>query len=165
MNKKTKRNIIICIIIVLLFCFINNYTTMLFRVNKYNKYVDSNVKFKDSKDVAKSFIKLMIDNNFDEAYSLLNEKTKNVFKSSNELKEYFVSNYTNVNKEENGILIVDKYSQIKDEYNIYSYIIVSEKYKAPKDYDPYYFESEFNIFDSITIYEKSPMDYNIEINI
>lgn len=165
MNENTKRNIIICIIIVLLFFFANSYTTTLFSVNKYNKYTTNDIKFKDPKEVVKNFVTLMIDNNFEDAYKLLNEKTKSIFKSSDELKEYFVSNYINVNKNENGVLIVDKYSKVSDGYNIYTYIVVSEKYKAPKDYDPYYYESEFNIFNSITIYEKSPMDYNIEINI
>lgn len=164
MSENIKRNIIICIITILLFFFANSYTTTLFSVNKYNKYTTNDIKFKDPKEVVKNFINLMIDNKFEDAYKLLNEKTKSIFKSSDELKEYFVSNYINVNKNENGVLIVDKYSQVNDGYNIYSYIVVSEKYKAPKDYDPYYYESEFNIFNSITIYEKSPMDYNIEIN-
>lgn len=165
MNENTKRNIIICIIIVFLFFLANSYTTTLFSANKYNKYTTNDIKFKDPKEVVKNFVTLMIDNNFEDAYKLLNEKTKTIFKSSDELKEYFVSNYITVNKNENGVLIVDKYSKVNDGYNTYTYIVVSEKYKAPKDYDPFYSESEFNIFNSITLYEKSPVDYNIEINI
>ncbi|MDF2865793.1 MAG: hypothetical protein K0R72_610 [Clostridia bacterium] len=165
MDKKIRKNIILCLVIILLFYFANSYTTAIFRVNKDNKYIDDNIKFKSPKDVALNFVNLMIDNNFDEAYKLLNLQTKSMFKSSDELKDYFLNNYININKNKEGILVVDKYSKIDNEYNVYSYVIVSQKYKSPKEYDPFYSESEFNIFSSIAVYEKSPVEYSIEINI
>jgi uncharacterized protein YxeA len=163
MNIKTK--ILMCIIIILVYCFISNYTTTLFKVNKYNTYSSDDIKFKNSEDVAQDFISLMIDNKFDEAYKLLGEKTKVTFKSSNELKEYFINNYSNINKMKDGILIHEKYSRVDKGFNTYNCVIVSKKYSSPKNYDPMHSENEFNVFSSITIYEKTPMDYTIEINI
>ena len=165
MNIKTKRKVIICIIILLIYFTVNNYTTTLFKANKYNTYKSENITNKDYKHVTKNIIDLMIDNNFNEVYKLLGERTKSTFKSSDELKEYFNKNYSNINKMKDGIIVQEDYSRVDKQYNTYNYIIVSRKYKSPKNYDPLYSESEFNVFDSITIYESSPIDYTIEINL
>jgi hypothetical protein len=163
MRKKMKKVIIICIITLSIYLFLDFYTTQIFSLNSFNSY-NSDIN-KDSKTIVKNFLNLMIEDDFDTAYNLLNQKTKSIFKSSSDLKKYFKENCNNINKEENGILIKENNSIISKDSIVYDYTIVSLKYKSPKNEDPWYYESEFVVFDKLILKEITPYNYDIEIDI
>lgn len=157
-----KKRIILVICLILVFYTIYRYTLQANIVSEFNVYSKDNLKYISNENVIENFVNLLINDKFDEAYGMLDNKSKETFKSSEELKKYFKLGYEDLK----GYFTVEKvYDYVEGEYLVSNYVVTATRSSSPQTYELGYMPGPFYVFGSLSIYEKTPENFSIRINL
>ena len=149
--------IFICILIVLIVInlIINNQTNLIFAKNNDN--VAINTKMFETSNMMEKHIKLLEDENYEQAYDMLTTSTQKFFNNSiKEYEEYIYTKIKDINKRENGIdiLLLDE----DEKNNIKSYSVLSKM----QMHDGIPLVDEYYVFKKVNIIKYYPFNEKIE---